>query len=257
MAKHIYIHLAPREKVADAREMKFGLPVYSEEELLRLIRNGEMEAETDIQKGKRIELRKGSKRFQAYVKDAFSNYPSFEEMNDNLAQAKRRLQSAKGKPDADPYKRGNIERLTREIADLEKAIAGKKAEEARRKTSADTVNLNHLGEKRYQTYAAWKAACKASNPAVRFEGNSEICNALPGVGEWGGDTGVVYTKTRDAAPEVGEKVRVQAEAGVMVDGLVKRVLGNQVSVAYKLRGNNRQDDFHVTKVFTRSGAAFS
>lgn len=58
------------KKAKDAREQKFGLPVYTEEEIKQKIRNGEWEAETDVAKGKRVELRKGSKRFQVYVKDS-------------------------------------------------------------------------------------------------------------------------------------------------------------------------------------------
>ncbi len=58
---------------------------------------------------------------------------------------------------------------------------------------------NHLGEKEYQTYAGWRAACKKVNPAVTFEGNKDICNAR-GVGEWGGDVGSVYNVTK-AAPK--------------------------------------------------------
>lgn len=57
---------------------------------------------------------------------------------------------------------------------------------------------NHLGEKEYRTYNGWKVACKAANPSVRFEGDKEICNALPGVGEWDGEKGSVYAKTKDA-----------------------------------------------------------
>lgn len=74
MAQNIHIHLPAllKKPVAwkDTREQKFGLPVYTEEEIKQKIRNGEWEAETDVVKGKRVELRKGSKRFQAYVKDA-------------------------------------------------------------------------------------------------------------------------------------------------------------------------------------------
>lgn len=58
------------DSTKDAREQKFGLPVYTEEEIKQKIRNGEWEAETDVVKGKRVEMRKGSKRFQVYVKDA-------------------------------------------------------------------------------------------------------------------------------------------------------------------------------------------
>lgn len=61
-------------------------------------------------------------------------------------------------------------------------------------------STNHLGEKEYQTYNAWREACKRINPNAQFEGDKDICQAKPGIGEWGGDKGVIYTKdsTQDA-----------------------------------------------------------
>ena len=53
---------------------------------------------------------------------------------------------------------------------------------------------NHMGETEYSSYERWKQACRAANPSVRFEGSKDICNALPGVGEWDGVVGVVYKK---------------------------------------------------------------
>lgn len=56
---------------------------------------------------------------------------------------------------------------------------------------------NHLGEREYQTYAAWRAAAKAAG-ATRFEGDKDIAHAIgpdgKHVGEWGGDVGSIYTK---------------------------------------------------------------
>lgn len=57
--------------------------------------------------------------------------------------------------------------------------------------------LNHLGEREYQTYGAWRRACIAAG-ATRFEGGRDIANAFgadnSGIGEWGGDLGTVYQK---------------------------------------------------------------
>lgn len=57
--------------------------------------------------------------------------------------------------------------------------------------------LNHLGEREYQTYNAWRAAAKAAG-AVSFEGDKDIASAVGAdgrhVGEWGGDKGSIYTK---------------------------------------------------------------
>lgn len=54
----------------DARERRFDLPVYTKAEVEKKLRDGEWEAETDVVSNKRVEMRKGSKRFQIYVKDA-------------------------------------------------------------------------------------------------------------------------------------------------------------------------------------------
>ena len=59
-------------------------------------------------------------------------------------------------------------------------------------------DVNYLGEKVFHTYESWKVACKRVNPNVVFEGNRDICEAKPGVGQWDGVTGVIY-KTDDEA----------------------------------------------------------
>ena len=53
---------------------------------------------------------------------------------------------------------------------------------------------NHLGERTFQTYNAWRASCKAINPNVQFEGDKDMCQAKPGIGEWDGNEGIIYTK---------------------------------------------------------------
>jgi len=59
-------------------------------------------------------------------------------------------------------------------------------------------DVNYLGEKVFHTYESWKVACKRANPNVVFEGDRDICEAKPGVGQWDGVTGVIY-KTDDEA----------------------------------------------------------
>lgn len=59
---------------------------------------------------------------------------------------------------------------------------------------------NHLGEKEYYTFRRWKEAIKAAYPNARFEGNEEMCNAVPG-GDWDGEKGCVYAKRTDDAVE--------------------------------------------------------
>lgn len=64
MAKHIHIHMS------DAREMKFGLPVYTRQELEQKLRSGEWDMEGDgPSRSGLTELKnlKTGKRFSAYV----------------------------------------------------------------------------------------------------------------------------------------------------------------------------------------------
>jgi hypothetical protein len=79
---------------------------------------------------------------------------------------------------------------------------------------------NHIGEKEYQTYAAWKAACRKENPGVQFEGDIDICQAKPGIGEWDGNKGIIYTK--DAEYPEGTRVKVnygehQGKSGILLE----------------------------------------
>lgn len=76
----------------------------------------------------------------------------------------------------------------------------------------DATNYN--GERSFQTFEAWKRACKQINPSVVFEGDKDICQAKPGIGEWDGNEGIIYTKdskTKDKIfyPEAIIKVRGQ------------------------------------------------
>lgn len=45
----------------------------------------------------------------------------------------------------------------------------------------------------YHTYQGWKTTCKTKNPQVRFDDDKDICSALPAVGEWDGEKGVIYS----------------------------------------------------------------
>lgn len=55
----------------------------------------------------------------------------------------------------------------------------------------DATNYNR--ERSFQTFEAWKRACKQINPSVVFEGDKDICQAKPGIGEWDGNEGIIYT----------------------------------------------------------------
>lgn len=57
---------------------------------------------------------------------------------------------------------------------------------------------NHMGDREYQTYAGWKAACKKAHPGCEFRGDRDIGAAVVGnkdVGEWDGAIGFVYANT--------------------------------------------------------------
>lgn len=70
---------------------------------------------------------------------------------------------------------------------------------------------NHLGEKEYSSYESWKRACRQANASVTFEGDKDICQAKPGVGEWDGAVGVVY-KQKASDARYDERVRSQLQA---------------------------------------------
>jgi len=52
---------------------------------------------------------------------------------------------------------------------------------------------NHMGERQFDTYEAWKRAVKQIDPNVRFDGNKDICQG-GNVGEWDGAHGIIYSK---------------------------------------------------------------
>lgn len=61
-----------------------------------------------------------------------------------------------------------------------------------------TEAKNHMGDREYQTYSGWKAACKKAHPGCSFGGDKDIGAAVVGnkdVGEWDGTVGSVYAPT--------------------------------------------------------------
>ncbi len=74
---------------------------------------------------------------------------------------------------------------------------------------------NHLGERTFHTFAAWKRAAKAINAEVWFEGDADIAQAMVGpkpykkgethsIGEWDGAEGVIYNRTKNEDVELEE-----------------------------------------------------
>lgn len=63
---------------------------------------------------------------------------------------------------------------------------------------------NHMGEREYQTYASWKAACKKAYPGCGYRGDKDIGAATfdgKDVGEWDGAVGTVYAKNVNEAED--------------------------------------------------------
>lgn len=108
------------------------------------------------------------------------------EIKMNAGKTKDKKFSMKGNDAYDPTKPKNIAK-----AKALSVAQGKAASDAK-------DDVNYLGEKVFHTYESWKVACKRVNPNVVFEGDRDICEAKPGVGQWDGVTGVIY-KTDDEA----------------------------------------------------------
>jgi len=106
------------------------------------------------------------------------------EIKMNAGKTKDKKFSMKGNDAYDPTKPKNIAK-----AKALSVAQGKAASDAK-------DDVNYLGEKVFRTYESWKMACKKVNPNVVFEGDRDICEAKPGVGQWDGVKGVIY-KTDD------------------------------------------------------------
>lgn len=67
-----------------------------------------------------------------------------------------------------------------------------------------TEGKNHLGDAEYNTWSGWRAAAKKKDPAVWFEGDKDIAQAMVGpkpykdgktiaIGEWDGEKGSIFS----------------------------------------------------------------
>ena len=66
-------------------------------------------------------------------------------------------------------------------------------------TEGPLESKNHMGEREFQTYSAWKRACKLIKPDAHFTGDKDIDGCE--VGEWDGAVGVIYNKPSKAGSE--------------------------------------------------------
>jgi hypothetical protein len=81
-----------------------------------------------------------------------------------------------------------------EIADMVQQLADIDAD-IRQMEGGVNEAKNHMGDREYQSYGSWKAACKKAYPGCSFRGDKDIGAAVVGnkdVGEWDGAVGSVY-----------------------------------------------------------------
>jgi len=76
----------------------------------------------------------------------------------------------------------------------------------RRDAPRQSNPVNHMGEREFQTYAAWKRAVKAINPNAEFYGDKDIGGAK-NIGEWDGATGVIFSDADRVAQRAANPVR--------------------------------------------------
>jgi len=88
---------------------------------------------------------------------------------------------------------------------------------------------NWMGERTFQTYEAWKRACKQIDPNVKFDGDIDICQAGK-IGEWDGDKGIIYN-TKDSK----KLMKDAASVALKKLGQVKR----------QVKDRKTKDDFPV------------
>lgn len=101
------------------------------------------------------------------------------------------------------------------VAELEAQLADINANI--KQMSGVTEAKNHLGDREYQTYGSWKAACKKAYPGCTFRGDKDIGAAVvdgKDVGEWDGAVGSVYApKPISESTELVAKVKDAIKRG--------------------------------------------
>ncbi len=119
--------------------------------------------------------------------------PDIESINTRLSKLRTYCNYCKMNGQFDDYRDAMGETL-----ELQKQIEDMRNGEMKSKVK-DATNYN--GERTFQTYEAWKRACRQIDPNVKFDGDKDICQAGK-VGEWDGDKGIIYnTKDRKTKDE--------------------------------------------------------
>jgi len=237
MSKHIHIHL-PSKKTKDATVGDAFIPTYAEYKLWCKVNNaGDPQSRVTFTKYCRtlgVNPRQSAELATKFkIGQASKDASSVAQIQKEITNEERLLK-ARGETNSTRLKMLKEELEKAKVGD-EGELTGKvvyqqgkwwyrkpntvlrygpfdtasEAAEAARAKGITMDAANHMGEKKYNTFAAWKVACRVANPSVVFEGDKDICNAKPGVGEWDGESGVVYNKTKDAIHSGSESGWVQ------------------------------------------------
>lgn len=129
--------------------------------------------------------------------------PNIESINTRLSKLRTYCNYCKMNGQFDEYRDA-----MGEILELQKQIEDMRNGEMKTKDAK-----NFMGERSFQTYEAWKRACKQIDPNVKFEGDKDICQAGK-IGEWDGNEGIIYN-TKDT------KKLMKDAASVALKGLDK------------------------------------
>ena len=133
----------------------------------------------------RLKMTKDDEKIFGY---SWEQIKAAQQKKGNLSGSFKGYPNANGDDGADPIGNGKFRmHPSGDIVDFA---------ERNRRLSQDAVNSN--GEREFQTYEAWRRACRLINNNVQFEGDKDICQAKPGIGEWDGARGIVYAGTKDA-----------------------------------------------------------
>jgi hypothetical protein len=102
------------------------------------------------------------------------------------------------------------------------------AEELAARNKPMDEDLNHMGEHEFQSFGAWRAACKKRSPDVWFDGDRDIANAMVGpnpyiqgetisMGEWDGEVGVIYAPMHEATVDRNKNIKQNQPADLMAE----------------------------------------
>lgn len=105
---------------------------------------------------------------------------------------KNETKTSDDQSDADKVKIEHLKEYIKTYPDAPETISKRKElKELESKTKDARGNVNHLGERQFDTYEEWRRAVRLIDPNVKFDGDKETCNG-GNVGEWDGAHGIIY-----------------------------------------------------------------